>query len=400
MASDRWNDDPMTSDSMSIGETAEVNLVMFTRALHDAGFAVTPQTTRDLVRVASIIGLHVGNDVRNAFCGVVVTRHSQIGRFNEIFDQFFSGGVVYRLDDVMDRATKEQTDRRMPRLAVAGSLDQADGDEVVEVPNVVGGSYGERLVDVDFADLNDEEAAAMADMLASMVWTPSSYRSRRWMRASGGSVPDMRRTLRMVTGPKGDLMPLAFSTRRPKQRPLVVLADISGSMERYAEMLLHFVHGAQHRFSSVESFVFATRLTRITRQLRRRNAGDALKDVSQVVHDWSGGTRIGDAVASYNKDWARRIGGGPIVLIISDGWDTGDPEQLAVEMRRLARSAHRVIWLNPLAGHVEFTPEARGMAAAAPFVDDLLAGGTARSLIELVDLLQMDRTERRSIAVR
>ncbi len=385
---------------MTIGETASVNMVMFTRSLRDAGFAVTPQTTRDLVRATSVVGLHAGSDVRSAFCGLVVTRHSQIGRFNEIFDQFFSGGVVYRLDDVADRVAERQVERRVPRLAIADGPDPADGDEVVEVPYVVGGSYAERLVDVDFADLDEEETDAVADLLESMVWAPSSYRSRRWMRASGGPVPDMRRTLRTVAGPKGDLIPLRFSTRRPKQRSLVVLADISGSMERHAEMLLHFVHGAQHRFSSVESFVFATRLTRITRQLRRRNASDALSDVSHVVHDWSGGTRIGDAIASYNKEWARRVGrGGPIVLIISDGWDTGDPDLLGVEMRRLARSAHRIIWLNPLAGHTGFTPEARGMAAAFPFVDDLLAGGTARNLIELVDLLQTDRTSRRRAAV-
>ncbi|NHZ70224.1 MAG: VWA domain-containing protein, partial [Proteobacteria bacterium] len=186
-----------------------------------------------------------------------------------------------------------------------------------------------------------------------------------------------------------DLLPLAYTERRRRQRPLVVLADISGSMERYAEMLLHFVHGAHHRFTKVESFVFATRLTRITRQLRRRSPSDALRDVTRAVHDWSGGTRIGDAVSTYNTSWSRRIGGGgPIVLIISDGWDTGEPAQLALQMQRLGRSAHRVVWLNPLAGHDGFTPEARGMAAALPYVDDLLAGGTARNLVDLIDILQ------------
>lgn len=203
----------------------------------------------------------------------------------------------------------------------------------------------------------------------------------------------------MLTGPRGDLMPLAFSERRPRQRPLIVIADISGSMERYSEMLLHFVHGAQFKFDRVETFVFATRLTRITRQLRRRNPSDALERVASKVSDWSSGTRIGEAMGSFNRNWSRRIGGsGPIVLIVSDGWDTGDPGELALEMRRLARTAHRLIWLNPLAGHQDFTPEARGMAAALPFVDDLLAGGTARNLVELVDLLQKSSAERRSTA--
>jgi len=191
-------------------------------------------------------------------------------------------------------------------------------------------------------------------------------------------------------------MPLAYTERRPRQRPLVVIADISGSMERYSEMLLHFVHGAQHKFDRVEAFVFATRLTRITRQLRRRNPSDALEQVARKVPDWSGGTRIGDSLANFNRNWSRRIGGGPIALVVSDGWDTGDPALLALEMRRLRRSVHRVIWLNPLAGHEGFTPEARGMSAALPFVDDLLAGGTARNLVDLVDLLQTSGAERRS----
>jgi hypothetical protein len=172
-------------------------------------------------------------------------------------------------------------------------------------------------------------------------------------------------------------------------------------MERYSEMLLHFVHGAQYKFERVEAFVFATRLTRITRQLRRRNPSDALEQVARKVPDWSGGTRIGEAIGSFNRNWSRRIGGGgPIALIVSDGWDTGEPAQLALEMRRLARSVHRIIWLNPLAGHDGFTPEARGMAAALPFVDDLLAGGTARNLVDLVDLLQASSIERRRTAAQ
>jgi hypothetical protein len=172
-------------------------------------------------------------------------------------------------------------------------------------------------------------------------------------------------------------------------------------MERYAEMLLHFVHGAQFKFNRVESFVFATRLTRITRQLNRRSPSDALERVAREVPDWSGGTRIGESIGTFNRRWSRRIGGGgPIALIVSDGWDTGDPWQLALEMRRFARSVHRVIWLNPLAGHDGFTPEARGMAAALPFVDDLLAGGTARNLVDLIGLLHASRSGQRRTAAQ
>jgi uncharacterized protein with von Willebrand factor type A (vWA) domain len=382
------------------GTVATTNLVMFVRALRSSGFSVTTGTTRQLVEAATLVGMASGTDTREAFRSLVVTRRGQNDRFDEIFDRFFSGNIVISLDNVVDQLAERKPLRNIPRISVdaVGTSDTTgDNDEVLDV---VGGSPGERLMDVDFADLTDEEAASVAALLATMTWSPSAAASRRWQPASNGQIPDMRRTLRMLTGPRGDLMPLAFTERRPRQRPLIVIADISGSMEQYSEMLLHFVHGAQHKFDRVEAFVFATRLTRITRQLRRRSPSDALEQVARKVPDWSGGTRIGEALASFNRNWSRRIGGGPIALVVSDGWDTGDPAQLALEMRRLGRSVHRVIWLNPLAGHEGFTPEARGMAAALPFVDDLLAAGTARNLVELVDLLQTSGTERRSATVQ
>jgi len=378
------------------GTVATSNLVMFVRSLRSNGFSVATGTTRQLVEASTLVGMASGADVREAFRSVVVTRRGQNERFDEIFDRFFSGDIVISLDDVASQLAERKPLRSVPRIGVDATEATDTTGESDEVVDVVGGSPGERLMDVDFADLTDEEAAAVAALLANMTWTPSAAASRRWRPAASGQVPDMRRTLRMLIGPRGDLMPLAYTERRPRQRPLIVIADISGSMERYSEMLLHFVHGAQHKFDRVEAFVFATRLTRITRQLRRRNPSDALEQVARKVPDWSGGTRIGDSLANFNRNWSRRIGGGPIALVVSDGWDTGDPALLALEMRRLRRSVHRVIWLNPLAGHEGFTPEARGMSAALPFVDDLLAGGTARNLVDLVDLLQTSGAERRS----
>jgi len=385
----------------SQGDIASANLVMFVRTLRSSGFAVTTTTTQHLVEAVALVGMHRGSDVREAFRAVVVTRRSQNQRFDAIFEQFFSGDFVITLDDVVDRLAERKPVHRAPRIGATSAEETEDTEDRDDVVDVVGGSASERLMDVDFADLSDDEAASVAALLANMTWSPSSVASRRWQPASNGERPDLRRTLRMLTGPRGDLMPLAFSERRPRQRPLIVIADISGSMERYSEMLLHFIHGAQYKFSSVEAFVFATRLTRITRQLRARNPSDALERVARTVLDWSGGTRIGEAIGAFNRDWLRRVGsGGPVVLVVSDGWDTGDPNQLALEMRRLGRSVHRVVWLNPLAGHEGFTTTARGMAAALPYVDDLLAGGTARNLVDLIDLLQRSRNRQRSIAAR
>lgn len=382
----------------NIGDVAARNIVIFVRSLRANGFTVSPQTSRDLVTAAQIVGLGNVSDVREAFTSLVVTRRGQRDLFDDLFDQFFSGDVVMSIDAVIERIAR-RTENSPSRIAAAGITDAGTEGEPEEALEVAGGSYGERLLDIDFSELDDHEAATVAEMLDAMTWSPPSVRSRRWRAAPSGSVPDLRATLRQLTGPKGDLMPLAFTERRCKQRPLVLLADISGSMAQYSEMLLHFVHGTQHRFSGVESFVFATRLTRITRELRRRNPTEALADVARSVPDWSGGTRIGEAIGTYNRRWSRRVGGGgPIVLIISDGWDTGDPGYLGLEMRRLARTSHRVVWLNPLAGRRGFTPEARGMAAALPHVDDLLAGGTARNLFDLIELLQSDGTRGRTAA--
>lgn len=190
-------------------------------------------------------------------------------------------------------------------------------------------------------------------------------------------------------GTEGDLLLPAYTERRIRRRPLLFIADVSGSMERYSEMLLYFAHAARGRLGRLEAFVFSTRLTRITRQLDRRSPSEAIARVADAVHDWSGGTRIGQALAEFNRRWARRVTtGGPIVLIVSDGWDRGDPDLLAEEMARLSRSVHRVVWLNPLASRPGFAPETRGMQAAMPYVDDLLAAGRLSDLASVIDLLE------------
>ncbi|MGI9586357.1 MAG: vWA domain-containing protein [Acidimicrobiia bacterium] len=377
------------------GDVAYRNLASFVRVLRHEGFVVTTATTEQLATAGQLIGLHNYRDVREAFRSIAASTQAQSEKFDELFESFFTGDILMSLDGVMDTFKQRRTAVTNPRIgALAGGAEDPDA-ETEEVFEVVGASSAERLMDIDFADLSDDEAAAVASLLASMVWTVASFRSRRWRPSKRGTVRDLRRTFKAMTGPHGDLIPLAYSTRRPRQRPLIVLADISGSMERYSEMLLHFVHGAQSRFHRVEAFVFATRLTRVTRQLERRDPSQALRQVAIAVPDWSGGTRIGEALRTFNRLWSRRVvAGGPVVLIISDGWDTGDPALLAAEMRRLRRSVHRIIWLNPLAGHEGYAPEARGMAAALPYLDELVAGGTARNLEELIDLLQESQNAR------
>jgi uncharacterized protein with von Willebrand factor type A (vWA) domain len=173
---------------------------------------------------------------------------------------------------------------------------------------------------------------------------------------------------------------------------MVLICDVSGSMERYSRLLLIFAHAIARR-EDVETFVFSTRLTRITRMLRRRDLDRALDAVSSSVHDFSGGTRIGAALAEFNRRWARRVlGHGAVVIIVSDGWDRGDVSQLEVELARLQRAAHRLIWLNPLLGSEGYEPLTRGMAAALPYTDDFLAAHNVNALDELGRMLsKIDR---------
>ena len=370
------------------GDRALANIVGFVRYMRHNGVGVSPHTAALLVQATGLVGFHSRDDVKAAFHALVVTDHSHEAPFDEGFEKFFTGDVLYLLEDVFDRAAGLDDSAYSPRVGVAPTSGSDEAEDIVEVDEVVGGSDVERLMDIDFSDLTADEAEAVAAILASMRWQPSSVRSRRWKASSSGHRPDMRRTLRTLISAEADLMPLQFVERRVRQRPLIVIADISGSMERYTQMLLHFLHGAQHRFGRVETFVFATRLTRITRELQRRNPSDALRMVAQSVPDWSGGTRIGDALETYNRWWSRRVSrGGPIGLIISDGWDTGEPEHLAAQMEVFARSVQSVVWLNPLAGRSGFTPEARGMAASLPYVDELLSAATVRNLADVVDLL-------------
>jgi uncharacterized protein with von Willebrand factor type A (vWA) domain len=207
---------------------------------------------------------------------------------------------------------------------------------------------------------------------------------------------DLRRTLRRSLRAGGEIFSWSYRETKLKPRPLVIIADISGSMERYTRVLLHFIYGMKGALSQrVEAFVFSTRLTRITRQLQIRDLDLALKNVGELVHDWAGGTRIGESLKYFNFEWGRRVlGHGAVVLIISDGWDRGDIEMLNREMARLKRNCHRVIWLNPLLGAPDYEPLTRGIQAALPHIDNFLPVHNLASLEDLV--IQLANLDRRS----
>jgi uncharacterized protein with von Willebrand factor type A (vWA) domain len=280
----------------------------------------------------------------------------------------------------------------LPRVALpaAQGVPEQTG-ELEVVPSAW--SDVELLRDKDFADYTDEErrrARRTIRRLATGAPTRPSRRTRPARRRGApphAARPDLRRTMRASLRTGGD--PVERHWREPgeRPRPLVLVCDVSGSMEPYARMLLAYMQACVAARRRVEAFVFGTRLTRVTAELRGRDPDRALDRAAGATRDWSGGTRIGEALATLNRDHGRRLGRGAVVVLLSDGWDRGDPAQLEAEMARLARCSHRLIWLNPLKAHPDYQPLTRGMQAALPHVDDFMAGNSLASLESLADAL-------------
>ncbi|HEU4979184.1 MAG TPA: VWA domain-containing protein [Solirubrobacteraceae bacterium] len=275
----------------------------------------------------------------------------------------------------------------LPRAAVPGGRAPRPGEEPVVRPAAY--SDVELLRHKDFAQYTDAERALARAVLRRLARRGPRRRSRRTRATRRRGVrPDLQRTLRAALRHGGEPLERRWREHGTRARPLVLLCDVSGSMEPYSRMLLQYLHAAVAARKRVEAFAFGTRLTRLTRELRERDPDRALARASAAVEDFAGGTRIGAAVAELNREHGRRVGRGAIVVILSDGWDRGEPELLAREMAWLRRSAYRVIWLNPLKAGAGYEPLARGMAAALPHTDRFLAGHSLASLEELAELLE------------
>ena len=263
----------------------------------------------------------------------------------------------------------------------------APADEVVPVP--AAWAEEERLAEKDFATYTDAERAAARRLLARLAARGPQRRTRRTRPTQRRrEVHDLRATVRASLRHGGELLERRYRDPAWRPRRLVLVCDVSGSMAPYGRILLQYLQACVAARARVEAFAFGTRLTRITRELAGRDPDRALERAATAVQDWSGGTRIGAALAELNREHGRRIGRGAVVVVLSDGWDRGEPELLAAEMARLHRCAHRVVWLNPLAADPRYEPLTRGMRAALPHVDRLLPGNSLRSLEELATLME------------
>ncbi len=369
------------------------NLILFGRVLHGLGLDVNPGRMIDLVNALALIQIGRKQDFFFVAQSLLVQRREELALFKDAFDFFW----VDPRDRVVARGRRQdETPFTRPEFAppplnppVAPPADSThDAGERTIVETTYSPSDREALRRKDFSQLTAEEMRAIKAMMDNLLWRPGERRTRRLV-AGRGNALDLRRTLRRNIAHGGELVRFAERGPKVKPRPLVIIADVSGSMERYTRLLLHFIYSLSAGLrQQVETFVFSTRLTRITRPLRQRSVDRALRDVSRAVTDWSGGTRIGEALKTFNYQWARRVmRSSAVVLIISDGWDRGDPDLLRREMARLRRSCRRVIWLNPLLGGAGYQPLARGMQAALPYIDDFLPVHNLASLEDLADRL-------------
>ena len=366
------------------------NLLLFGRLLRSLGLDVSPGRMRDLA--AALLHVEIGrrSDVYFAARSLLVHRREDQALFDVAFEAYWrrprEGGFALDLRALGERRRfRRPTFEPEPAPATEGL---GEGQKPAEGPPVLRAiltySAQDALRHKDFAQLTGDELDAVRGLIRRLAWKLGERITRR-RRPGRGERLAMRRTLRRSLGHGGELLAWATEERKSKPRPLVALADISGSMERYTRLLLLFVYSlAEGLEQHVEAFVFGTRLTRITRELRGRDADRALSEVARRVPDWSGGTRIGEALREFNFRWGRRVlGRGAVVLLISDGWDRGEPSLLHEEMARLQRSCHRLIWLNPLLGGPHYEPLARGMRTALGYVDDFLP---VHSLASLEDL--------------
>ena len=365
------------------------NIVLFGRLLRHLGFEVTPAHTALIASSAEWGLLRARGDFRRACRAILVKRREQIALFDLAFALFWTryADQAAEMAD-LGRLLRETRQRQAELILPAADADATQAADGHGEPETVM-TYSPRAVSrqKDFARMTEAELEQVKQALQTFAWE-ILRKTRRTRSEPAGRRVDPRKSFRVNLRYGGEPLQRAMRSPRFQRRSLVTLCDISGSMERYSRILLQFVFALTHRMTQSEAFVFSTQLSRITRQLQLRTVEDALRQVGRTVQGWGGGTRIGEAVRQFNFQWARKVlGQGAVVLIISDGWDRGEIPLLAREMARLQRTAHRVVWLNPLLGSARYEPLTRGMQAALPHIDHFRPVHNLVSLHQLGELL-------------
>lgn len=381
------------------GRLAE-NVVHFVRVLRVAGLPVGPARTLAALEAVEAVGLVNREDFRAALAAVLVSRHEQLPVFETAFDLFWRNPklleklIASLLPKVFGRGGDTAPEPELPARIAQAMLPPAldlprEDDDEIDLDAAFTMSPREVLQHKDFETMTTEELAAVRLLLRNLRLPLPELPTRRTTPSPRGHRVDLRATLRRATGAAGSLSPLAWRMRQRRTPPLVVLCDISGSMDRYARMLLHFLHAITNDRDRVHVLLFGTRLTNITRHLKHRDVDVALSKVTSAVSDWAGGTRIGACLEDFNRRWSRRLlGQNAVVLLISDGLDAEGGVGLEIQMERLHKSCRRLVWLNPLLRYQGFEARPAGIKAMLPHVDDFLPVHNLDSLTQLAVALE------------
>ncbi len=382
-------------------------------ALHGAGLPVGPDRCERLARALTVMGVTSVAELRACALATMVSDPGQVSTFDRVFAALFGApSPLAGLPSPADTGYQPADPGRGPSPAAQtqgdpgqwpsgvhvsdGAPDNSDGDEPPDGAAAIRrvASAAERLRGRDFTQLSDTELRELVSLMRELTLAVPPRRTRRYRPARDGKRPDLRRTLRLARRSGGEPVRLARRAPRVKPRRLIVLCDISGSMEPYARallMLLYCLNGGQLRGGQnrPEVFSFATRLTRLTPALAAASPDTMLAKAGEAAPDWSGGTRIGAAIKEFNDRYGcRGLARGAVVLIISDGWETGEPELLGAQMARLSRVAHRIVWANPRTQSARYRPEVGGMAAAWPYCDAVVSAHNLDALDDLLGALR------------
>ena len=377
------------------------NIMHFGRVLRSTGMPVGPGKILDAVQAVQAVGIASRRDFYWSLHAVFVNRRDQ----HEIFDQAFH--IFWRDPHLLERMLgllmpqmpgeeelppEEPPNRRVMEALNPENKDGKDPEEEkepeIDVEATMTASSNELLQKMDFEDMSAEEISQAKAAIARMRLPIHEIPTRRFRRSQRPVRIDMRATLRAALRSGGSVIPLQYRKRRRRPPPLVILCDISGSMGRYTRMLLHFMHAITNDRDRVSTFLFGTRLTNVTRHLRNKDIDVAVEKCTETVEDWSGGTRIGESLADFNRFWSRRVlGQGAVLLLISDGLDRDAGRGLNIEMERLHKSCRRLIWLNPLLRFDGFEPKSQGIRAILPHVDEFRPVHNLESLTELIEAL-------------
>jgi len=388
------------------GRLAE-NVMHFARVLRTAGLPIGPDRVIDALDALQLTGLRRRDDFYWTLHAVFVDRRDQRALFDQAFQVFWRDPQLF--DRVMQLLLPSSPGGRPPeRDPVSARLAQAlaageqppptrEADEQeTDIESTLTFSADERLRTMDFESMTVAEEADARQAIARLRLPVPPLTTRRFGPHPRGARIDIRATMRSSLRQGGDSIVLRRQSPRRREPPLVVMCDISGSMSRYSRMFLHFVHAVTNDRDRVYTFVFATRLTNVSRYLRLRDVDEALDRCGEAVVDWSGGTRIGACLREFNFRWSRRLlAQGATVLLVTDGLDRAAGEGVAAEMARLQRSARRLIWLNPLLRYAGFEPRAHGVRAMRPYVDEFRPVHNIRSLAALADVLAGQGDKRR-----